>query len=129
MLKFPTVLALALLVAACASSPPRTGSTPAAATPAVPNSAAGAAVTTSTAAAATSAKPTRHLMNGFTLVMKNGVATYCRDDVKTGSHIMVQRQCLSQRAYDSLEDDTRRDMDRVRNTINPNMGTTGGSSH
>jgi hypothetical protein len=113
MLKIPTVLALAALAtlaSACTSAPARQG----AAAPVV---------------ATTSAQPTKRLMNGFTLVMKNGTATYCRQDLKTGSHIIVQQRCLSQREYDSLEDDARRDMDRVRSAISPNMGTSGGSAH
>jgi hypothetical protein len=109
MLKVPTVLAVAMLASACASSPPHQEA---------------AAV-----AASAPATPANRLMNGFTLVMKNGVATYCRQDLKTGSHIVVQQRCLSQREYDSLEDDARRDFDRVRNTMSPTMGTTGVSAH
>ena len=126
MLKSPIVIAVALLAAACASSPPHPGSS--APNPA-PTAAGAAPAANAPAAANAAAKPAKHLLNGFTLVMKNGVPSYCRDDVKTGSHIMTQRTCLSQSQYDSLEDDTRRDMDRVRNTMAPMMGTTGGSSH
>jgi len=133
MLKILTVHTLALLAAACSSSPskPGSGDPPSATTVPVAAAVASAApVTTPAPAPATPAtKPTKRLMSGFTLVMKNGAPTYCRDDLKTGSHIVTQRTCLSQREYDSLEEDTRRDVDRIRNTINPMMGSTGGSSH
>jgi hypothetical protein len=127
MLKIPTVLAVAMLAPACASSPTgQGGGAPAAAQP---RPAVVASAPVAPAASSAAATPAKRLMNGFTLVMKGGVATYCRQDLKTGSHIVVQQRCLSQREYDSLEDDARRDFDRVRNTMSPAMGTSGGSAH
>lgn len=122
MLKFSTAIATFLLASGCASSPPQHGA-------AAASAAAPARPATPAAAPAMAAAPAKRLMSGFTLVMNGGVATYCRQDLKTGSHIVVQQRCLSQREYDSLEDDTRRDMDRIRSTISPVMGTSGGSAH
>ena len=129
MLKIQTVIVLAMLASACSSSPPRQGATAPAAAQAQPASTVATPASARPVAATTAAQPAKRLMNGFTMVMKNGVASYCRQDLKTGSHIVVQQRCLSQREYDSLEDDARRDMDRVRNTMSPTMGTTGGSAH
>jgi hypothetical protein len=129
MLKIPTILAVAMLASACASSPTdQAAGAPAAAHP-PPAVVASVPVAPAPATSGAAAVPAKRVMSGFTLVMKNGVATYCRQDLKTGSHIVVQQRCLSQREYDSLEDDARRDFDRVRNTMSPTMGTSGGSAH
>src|SRR5258706_15585068 len=95
-----TIAICALLVAACASQPKPALSAAAAAPAAV------AAAPVSSAAPASGAK---HVA-GYVRVVKGGAIQYCRDDLETGSHLMVQTTCLSEQEYNALADDTRRDV-------------------
>ena len=105
-----TVLTLAtitLLVAACASQPK---STPSAAAAAPAGAATAPVVSTAPASGA-------KYVAGYVRVVKGGTIQYCRDDLRTGSHLMVQTTCLSEQEFNALADDTRRDVERIRNTM------------
>lgn len=95
---------VALVVAACAS-PPRSQS--AGAAPA-PESSSGS----STVSALSTGR-----VAGYTRVVKDGAVLYCRDDVRTGSRIIVQTTCLTEQEFRTLTDDTRRDVERIRGTM------------
>ena len=113
-----TVLTLAtitLLVAACASQPK---STPGG-TAAAPAGTAVAPATSTAAVPAASTVPASgpKYVAGYVRVVKGGTTVYCRDDVQTGSHLMVKTTCLSEHEFNALADDTRRDVERIRNTM------------
>ena len=113
MSRIQIVAAAALLTSGCAASPANHA-----------NAAPVRAVSPPLATAPVPA-PAKRMMNGFVRVMKGGVPTYCRDEVKTGSHIITQQRCLAQGEFDRLEEDTARDVERIRNTIVPNTGASG----
>ena len=102
-----TIAISALLFAACASQPK---STPSAA------AAAPAAAAVAPVASAAPASGAKHVA-GYVRVVKGGVIQYCRDDLQTGSHLMVKTTCLSEQEYNALADDTRRDVERIRSTM------------
>jgi len=103
-----TVAAVTLLVAACAGKP----DTRTTATAAAPNAA--------TPAPATSIVPTHSAaprVAGYVRVVKGGTIKYCRNDTQTGSHLIVETTCLSEQEFAALEDQTRRDVERIRGTM------------
>ena len=112
-----TLATLTLLVAACAGKP----DTRTSATAAMPNAA--------TPAPASSIVPTHSAaprVAGYVRVVKGGNVQYCRNDTQTGSHLIVETTCLSEQEFAALEDQTRRDVDRVRNTMTGSTATSGG---
>jgi len=78
--------------------------------------AAPASAPTAPAAGSAPAPSVKHVA-GYVRVVKGGTVQYCRDDLQTGSHLMVQTTCLSEQQYNALADDTRRDVERIRSTM------------
>ena len=114
---FLTLATLTLLVAACAGKPDsRTSATAAAPSAATP-------------APASSIVPTHSAaprVAGYVRVVKGGTIKYCRNDTQTGSHLIVETTCLSEQEFAALEDQTRRDVDRIRNTMTGSTAVSGG---
>ena len=54
---------------------------------------------------------------GYVRVVKGGTVRYCRNDLQTGSHLVVETTCLSEQEFAALEDQTRRDVERIRGTM------------
>jgi hypothetical protein len=112
-----TFATLALLVAACAGQPVApTGGTVAA------PSATAAAPAAGTAPAHVDAPR----VAGYVRVVKGGTVHYCRNDVQTGSHLIVETTCLTEQEFNALADQTRRDVDRIRNTMTGSTAVSGG---
>jgi len=112
-----TIAFCALLISACAGQPDSRAS----GTASVPVASAAPPAATSAAPGAIPGAPPAPTaaprVAGYVRVVKGGVARYCRDDLQTGSHIMTQTTCLTEQEFSALEDQTRRDVNRIRNTM------------
>lgn len=112
---------------ALASEPPQ--STPAPA----PASAAPEALAASDAAAAPSEaaaapKPAKAMTvqeakkAGYKIVNQNGKTVYCRDQMKTGSHVRKETICLTAEEIDAAREASRRNMEQMQRVTPPPWG-------
>jgi hypothetical protein len=89
-------------------------------------SAAATAASTAEAAAAKTEKaavdPIALKKAGYKLVNENGQELYCREDLKTGSHLKKTRTCLTERELAALQDNTRREIEYMRTRQPPPQG-------
>jgi len=59
---------------------------------------------------------------GYKLVNEDGQQLYCREDLKTGSHLQKTRTCLTERELAALKDNTRREIEYMRTRSAPPQG-------
>ncbi len=117
-------ISLALLAAACASAPPReasattTGGAPAAT--AAGKSGAPAVVPVSKL---TSDQLVALQMQGYKMVTTNGETLYCTTDLKTGSHLVHDNTCLTERQIVNLREETQRRLQTASTPVPPKQGT------
>lgn len=99
------ILAGAATLVGCATEAPAPAPAPAPATiPALPV----------TAAAATPTEKVK-LPAGYTKVMVNGEARYCRDDVDTGSRVAHTKVCLTQEQLDASQSGSQDILNQLQN--------------
>jgi len=106
---------LLILAAGCASQSEK------AAPPAAP------AVAARTAPAATPAATAPKTVQdaqkaGYRIVNENGKTVYCRDQMKTGSHVRTETICLTAEELEAAREASRRNMDQLMKPIPPPQG-------
>jgi len=107
-------LLVAVLAAACASTPP-----PAATAAAKPPQAAVVPVSK-----LTSDQLVALQMQGYKLVQSDsGEPLYCRTDLKTGSHLLHDNTCLTERQITHLREETQRALQTASTPVPPKQGT------
>jgi hypothetical protein len=113
-----TGLAL-ILVAGCASQPEKAA--PPAAPPVATKAAPAAAAPV--AGATTAPKTVQQAQAaGYKIVNENGKTVYCRDQMKTGSHVRMETICLTAEELEAAREASRRNMDQMMRPIPPPTG-------
>ncbi len=112
-----TATALVLSAAGCASTPasaPKPAAPVAPAAPAAPATPATAAKPSAPAATVADSKDATTLEQamaaGYEIVDRNGQRLYCRDELKTGSHLRKTRTCLTEDELRSLKENAQREV-------------------
>jgi hypothetical protein len=113
LMAIPLSLLVAMLAAACASTPPPAASTVSKQDePAVVQ----ASKLTSNDLLAMQAR-------GYKLVTKDGETLFCSNDLKTGSHLVHETSCLTERQAINLREDTQRRLQMGSTPVPPKSGT------
>lgn len=106
-------ISLALLAAACASAPPREASA----------TTTGAAPAVVPVSKLTSDQLVALQMQGYKMVTTNGETLYCATDLKTGSHLVHDNTCLTERQIVNLREETQRRLQTASTPVPPKQGT------
>src|SRR5688572_9610295 len=106
------ILGMSVLAAGCASQPESLPVAPVAAQTAPP-------ATTTTAG--TTVQEAR--MAGYKLVNQNGKTVYCRDQLKTGSHMRKDTICLTAEELEAARSASRRNLEQMQRKVPPPQGT------
>jgi hypothetical protein len=114
-MRIPLVGLMFVLAAGCASQSEK------APPPAAP------AVAARTAPAATSATTAPKTVQeaqkaGYKIVNQNGKTVYCREQMKTGSHVRTETICLTAEELDAAREASRRNLDQMQKPIPPPQG-------
>lgn len=59
---------------------------------------------------------------GYRIVNENGKTVYCRDQLKTGSHVRHETICLTKEELEAAREASRRNMDQLMKPIPPPQG-------
>jgi hypothetical protein len=114
-MRMPLVGLIFMLAAGCASQAQKA---PPPAAPAVAATAAPAA-----APATTAPKTVQQAQAaGYKIVNENGETLYCRDQMKTGSHVRHETICLTKEELEAAREASRRNMDQLTKPIPPPQG-------
>lgn len=114
-MRIPLVGLMFVLVAGCASESQQA---PPPAAPAVAATAAPAE-----APATTEPKTVQQAQAaGYKIVNENGKTVYCRDQMKTGSHVRSETICLTKEELEAAREASRRNMDQLTRPIPPTQG-------
>ena len=62
-------------------------------------------------------------MQGYKMVTTNGETLYCATDLKTGSHLVHDNTCLTERQIINLREETQRRLQTASTPVPPKQGT------
>jgi len=114
-MRIPLIGLTLVLAAGCASQSEK-------AAPAVaPVAAATAAPNAATAGAPKTVQEAR--MAGYKIVNEKGKTLYCRDQMKTGSHVRQETICLTKEELEAAREASKRNLDQMMRTMPPPQGT------
>ena len=131
-MRIPLIALTLLLVAGCASQSEKAvpAATPVAAATAAPAAPASAPVAAATAAPnavpATAGAPKtvqEARMAGYKIVNEKGKTLYCRDQMKTGSHVRQETICLTKEELEAAREASKRNLDQMMRAVPPPQGT------
>jgi hypothetical protein len=129
-MRIPLIGLTLVLVAGCASQSEKAApaAAPAAAATAAPIAVAPVAAATAApnAAPATAGAPKtiqEARMAGYKIVNEKGKTLYCRDQLKTGSHVRQETICLTKEELDAAREASKRNMDQMMRAVPPPQGT------
>ena len=105
------ILGMSVLAAGCASQPKSLPVAPVA-TPTAP---------LATTTPATTVQEAR--IAGYKLVNQNGKTVYCREQLKTGSHMRKDTICLTAEELDTARSASRRNLEQMQRRVPPPQGT------
>jgi endonuclease I len=114
-MRIPLAGLMFVLVVGCASQSQK------APPPAAPAVAATAAPATAPATAAPKTVQQAQAA-GYKIVNENGKTLYCRDQMKTGSHVRQETICLTKEELEAAREASRRNMDQLMKPIPPPQG-------
>ncbi len=60
---------------------------------------------------------------GYRIVTENGKTVYCREQLKTGSHVRTETICLTAEELEAAREASRRNLDQMQRAIPPPQGT------
>jgi hypothetical protein len=60
---------------------------------------------------------------GYKIVDQNGTTVYCRDQLKTGSHVRKETICLTRQELEAAREASRRNLDQMQRITPPPQGT------
>ena len=60
---------------------------------------------------------------GYTIVNEKGKTLYCRDQMKTGSHVRQETICLTKEELEAAREASKRNLDQMTRPIPPPQGT------
>jgi hypothetical protein len=105
------IAAIVPLVGGCASQPDSPPAAPVAAPPVA-------------SATATQAKTVQEAsIAGYRIVNQNGEPMYCREQLKTGSHLRKETICLTAKELEIAREASKRNLEQMQRRIPPPHGT------
>ncbi len=60
---------------------------------------------------------------GYKLVNRNGVAVYCKEQLKTGSHLRKETICLTAAELEAAREASLRNLEQMQRPVTPPQGT------